>query len=279
MVPVVGRGPRSRSRSRSSVAVTVPVSVLIPVTVLVPVMVPVASFGADAQILGQYLSHCVVLEVLARGFPGFAVALVHRGLASQLPDSGMTLDHAGQRPAEALHVLVDVARSPATHPSDGVARRARPRRAWPAPTSRPRPPSRSPRCRPAMFLRPGQARRPAEPRLGLPEQEQLAAGAARRRRCGCLGRSSRRGSRSSPRGSWSRRSRRQASAQRCARRSGSRSTRRLPWCGARSLLGGQGRRPGRSRVLRRRSRSPRRNSSRAHGRSGSDARRRGRTPC
>ena len=106
-----------------AVMVVIPVPVLVPVTVLVAVVVVVsvpvtiwlalvASLGADAQILGQYLLHRVVLEMLARGFPGLAVALVHCGLASQLPDGCMAFDHAGQCPAEALHVVVDVVEAP-----------------------------------------------------------------------------------------------------------------------------------------------------------------------
>ena len=38
--------------------------------------------------------------------------MVQSGLARQLPDGGMTLDHAGQCPAETLHVLVDVGEAP-----------------------------------------------------------------------------------------------------------------------------------------------------------------------
>ena len=87
------------------VPVTVPrtIPIPIPVPVLVPVLVPVAItawlalvvFGADAQIFGQDLSHRVFPEVLAPGFPAVAVALVHCGLASQLPDGSVTFDHAG----------------------------------------------------------------------------------------------------------------------------------------------------------------------------------------
>jgi hypothetical protein len=96
-----------------------------PIAVHVPVAVPdmitlcvwaglafVAILGADAQVLSEDLSDGVVFEVLARGFPGLAVAVVHCGLPGQLPDCRVPLDHAGQCTAEALHVLVDVGEAP-----------------------------------------------------------------------------------------------------------------------------------------------------------------------
>ena len=77
-------------------AVVVPIMITIMIVVVVVVVV---ILGTDAQILGQYLSHRIVFEILARGFPGLAVAPVHRRLASQLPDGRVSLDHAGQGPA------------------------------------------------------------------------------------------------------------------------------------------------------------------------------------
>src|ERR1700683_5033878 len=117
------------------VIVIVPVMVPIPVVVVVvvvmvavpaaPIAVPdvitlcvraclafVVILGADAQVLGEDLSDRVVFEILARGFPGLAVAVVHCSLPGQLPDRSVPLDHAGQCPAEALHVLVDVGAAP-----------------------------------------------------------------------------------------------------------------------------------------------------------------------
>lgn len=108
-----------------TVTVTVPMTIPIPIPIPIPIratvrfLVPVAItvwlalvFGTDAQVFGQYLGYRVFRQMFARGFPAVAVALVHRGLASQLTDGSMTFDHAGQCPAETLHVLVDVGEAP-----------------------------------------------------------------------------------------------------------------------------------------------------------------------
>jgi hypothetical protein len=108
------------------VAVVIPVMVPVVIPVVIPVAAPVAVpvaapsitlwiwvglvviLGADAQKLGQHLRDRVVVQILALGFPGLAMAPVHRLLPGQFPDRGVSLDHAGQSSAEAVHVFVDV---------------------------------------------------------------------------------------------------------------------------------------------------------------------------
>ena len=118
---------------------------------------------------------------LHAAFQRFAVALVHRGLASQLADGSVTFDHAGQCPAEALHVLIDVGEAPphvlqmATRDEHGRVELGRLPRAVRG------------RLRDRIDLAPSppepvQARRPAEELMGLAGQRPAPPGRRWQRR-------------------------------------------------------------------------------------------------